>query len=177
MNPERAIASCSPRSNSLEPGVSTTGARWSPADAALACSRYIDGGRIYELHNVCMYAFRYRWARDESVRPSLRASLMIEAVDMRSQEGWPKTVRRLDLVTGQWAERKYVEDLVDLALLEEHSGWILRKLDLWGACVGVYPTVWKRVLSPRYEAIRQVLEVWCGTARSHVARRLRHGNG
>jgi len=173
VTPERAIASCSTRSNSLEPGVSTTGARWTPADAALACSRYIDDGRIYELHNVCMYAFRYRWARDDSVLGSLRSALLMEAIDLRFEEGWPKFIRRLDLNTGQWAEGKYVEDLVDLALLEEHNGWMLRKLDLWGACLGVYPNVWRRVLSPRYEAIRQVLEVWCGTARSHMSRRLR----
>lgn len=71
-------------------------------------------------------------------------------------------------------ERKpYIEDLVNLALREEHQWWFIRQARLEAAYMRVEQRVWDKVLRARYEAIRGELDTWCSIAASAMRPRLR----
>lgn len=173
MTPQRLILLCNAKGIDFRKVSEGTGERWSPDDAAMACASYVRDGQTYYLDQCSEYAFRYRWAGDDSVRSAVWSYLFMTAMEIKAHEGWPDTIKRMDHKTKQFKESKYLSDLVDLAVIEEHHWWVLGSLNLWSTWMGVYPAVWTKILSKRYEAIRFYLDMWCGNAHSHIARRLR----
>jgi hypothetical protein len=70
--------------------------------------------------------------------------------------------------------------LADLAMLEEYLATCfpralapLRAAEAWPDVVGIAAGPWRRTGARQYEAVRSIFEEWCGTAYSHVARRIR----
>lgn len=176
MTPEMLIATfCEAHSidlRSLTPG---TGDKWTADDAAIACSAYLDRrGRVRRLSRAAESAFRYRWAGDYSTVITLRRSLLAAAHRMQRRESWPKTVPRLNVKIGKIEPEPYIADLVDLAITEERYWWFLKKHGLWHVYMRVQPFVWRRTLSGPYEELRRLLDEWCGDARYHIRRKLRH---
>jgi hypothetical protein len=120
-------------------------------------------------------AFAWRWARDQRQYSIVWASLLIATAERALAEHWPRRI----------CGELYIEKLVELALLEEHFWWLLRKHDLYAAMVGIEvsekdrlsgitpESIWDRRFSKRYESVRHQLEVWCGTVHSHMAARMR----
>ena len=159
MRAKRLMTLISPRT--VNPRDIGTGGRpeWTAEDAALACAR---------LDPVPAAAIRYRWARDETVRPTLYGALMAFAAKVAVRESWHETVLSVD------GERiRYLHKLVELALLEEHAGFEIRSRNLYAEMMDVTHRTWIKRLSPRYEQIRGRLDVWCGIAEDHINRRLR----
>jgi hypothetical protein len=178
MNPERVMSMlCQAKGVDMRGVSRATGERWTTDDAAMACSAYVDrrGNRVV-LSEPAMFAARFRWAIDMSVKSTLWSYLFQEAIDLRDQEGWPKTIKRLDMATGKFNEERYLEDLVELALLEEHRWFLIKQADLYHQLMRVQPFFWSRKLSRRYEGIRLFLHRWCGDAYGHVARKLRYAH-
>lgn len=183
MNPERVTAIlCSVKGVDMIRAGKATGERFTAAEAAMACSLYVTGtGRVVRLERPAELAFRYRWGRDDSVRGELKGYLLQEAVDLKAVEQWPATVARLDKATGELAQAKFLEDLVDLVLLDEHHWWFLDQaivmegepIPLRVVVMRVRPRVWERQLSRLYSALQQFLNIWCGDAHGHIARKLR----
>src|SRR5687767_12083382 len=68
----------------------------------------------------CYSAFAWRWSHDQAQYSVLWASLLIAAAERALAERWPRRI----------CGELYIEKLVDLALLEEHHWWLLRKHDL-----------------------------------------------
>jgi hypothetical protein len=172
VTPQRLILLCNAKGVDLKKVSAGTGERWSPDDAALACGVYVQGGEVYELDRCSEYAYRYRWAGDDSVRSALRAYLFDVAIDLKNYERWPNTIKRLDHETKQFKDAPYLADLVDLAVMEEQHWFVFKALDLWSTWMGVQPAVWTKTLSKRYEAIRFYLHIWCSNAHHHIGRRL-----
>lgn len=150
-----------------------TGERWTQADAARLLGPYRNSsGRVVMLGERDTLAFRFRYLRDDSVRHDLKAFLLIEAIDVAERERWPETIKRMDPESETWPDERYIEDLVDLALLEEHHLWKISHANLWHIYMRVEPIFWFRALSRKYEAIRYFVELWCGTATSHIRRNI-----
>jgi hypothetical protein len=176
MTPERLIATfCEAHGVDFQAVTLATGEKWSASDAAIACSAYLDRhGRPVRLPRSSESAFRFRWAGDYSSTHTLRDCLISAARRMQRREHWPKQIPRLNPVTQKMEQADYIDDLVDLAILEDQYWWILRKHGLWHIYMRVQPFVWTRTLCSKYEAIRQRLDDWCGDARYHIRRKLRH---
>jgi hypothetical protein len=176
MTPERLIATFC-EAHGIDPqGVSlATGEKWSASDAAIACSAYLDRhGRPVRLSRSAESAFRFRWAGDRSSVVALRECAIDAARTMQKREHWPKKVPRLNPMKQKMEPEDYIDDLVDLAILEEQYWWLLRQHGVWHIYMRVQPFVWRRTLCSKYEAIRQRMDDWCADARYHIRRKLRH---
>lgn len=176
MTPERLIATfCAAHGGDFKSMSRATGERFTAADAAMACSAYVNPrGSIVRLTRAAEYAFRYRWAGDHSCAAGLRECLLDSARSLHRREQWPKKIPRLNPDSGAMEAQPYLEDLVELAMLEEQCWWLLKKHGLWYVVMRVQPFVWRRTLSGRYEALRDRLDNWCSDARYHIRRKLRH---
>ncbi len=162
MNPARLVSLLSPKS--VDPrrdqtDASTSPSKWTIADVALG---------LAGLDDPYAAAARYRWAREESQLPLLERRLFAYAEELARRESWPANYYRLDGERVPFALR----DLVRLALLEDHYQAILKSGAAMAAMLGVSEHLWRRRISPKYEAIRGELENWNGIAYAHVRRRL-----
>ena len=133
---------------------------WTAEDAAHACGGL--GEKFY-----C--AFAYRFAGDDSVYGKLYINLRFAVGRVARHERWP------DKVSGRY----YQARLVRLALFEDFcmtrapKVWnAVRASDAWPDLIELPSAVWPKFLRPRYEHCRAFLDEWCGTAWSHVSRRI-----
>lgn len=85
-----------------------------------------------------------------------------------------------DLAIYAPAKVKPLPRLVELVLLEESLATTypaalaqLRAIDCWPEIAGFERRWWARYGFRQFEAARAIFEEWCGTAYSHVARRIR----
>lgn len=108
-------------------------------------------------------AYSWRWRRDGEQRPMLRFGLLVTTAERAYAEHWPQLI----------SQETYIERLVDMAMLEEHYWWIIRKTGLYAALMKVEDDVWQRRLSRRYESIRHQLECWCSSVHQHMAARMK----
>jgi hypothetical protein len=135
---------------------------WTLAECAQAC-----GG----MDNRHFWALRYSYALDDSVRSRLWSALFQWALDRRERERWPVTVR-----TVEGKDRKFLDDLVLLMLIEERAPWrFVRKPndpDIKRTVMGVAEHTWRRNLSPAYEAIRDEYLGWLGSGKHLMRKRL-----
>jgi hypothetical protein len=135
---------------------------WTLAECALAC------GGMEDRH---FWALRYSYALDDSVRSRLWATLFEWVLKRRETERWPKTVRT---VSGQ--ERKYVDELVLLVLIEERAPWRFARKpndpDLRRTLMAVSEHTWRRNLSPVYEAVRTEYLCWLSIGKGCMRARL-----
>jgi hypothetical protein len=127
---------------------------WTAEDAAMACQG-LDRRRYA--------AFAYRWAGDRLLYSTLYGCLMNEAAALAEREGWPTRTK---------CGKRYLEQLVKLALFEEHH-WIVGHARIWPAVIEVSQQLWDQELSRRYEGVRMILESWCTDAHSHAMRWIR----
>lgn len=140
-------------------------AAWSHAECAQACQGLDE--RYFQ-------ALRYTYALDDSVFHTLSLSLWEWGLKRREIERWPQRV-----VTLGGVEARYLRDLVDMWMLEVRAPWRFKretndpKADLRRTIMNVSEQVWRRRLSPIYEAIRQEFDVWLAIGIGHMARRLR----
>jgi hypothetical protein len=102
----------------------------------------------------------------------------------REGKKWVPTPVDLCLVS-QWevyapARVAVLPRLVDLVLTEEYLATryprmlaLVRQVEAWPDLVGFGRQHWHRHGERQFEAARSIFEEWCGTAYSHVARRIR----
>lgn len=133
---------------------------WTAADAAHAC------GGLQERY-YC--AFAYRFAGDDSVYPCLFDNLKVSISLVAQREDWPVRV----------GGHHYLARLARLALFEDFCMsraprvWqLLRASEAWPDLIQLPAANWPRFLRPRYEHCRALLDEWCGTAWSHVSKRI-----
>lgn len=136
---------------------------WTVAECALACQG---------LDRKFFFAMRYTYALDDSVFYSLATYLWHWALERREQERWPHRVTTL-----AGLETQYMQTLVDLWLMEVRKPWrFIRRPndpDLRRVVMNVSEPVWRRRLSPIYEAIGEEFVCWLAIGASHMRYRLR----
>lgn len=133
------------------------------AECAMACKgldqRYFD-------------AHRYTYALDDSCFFRLSITLWEWALERRERERWPVTI-----VTQSGTKEKFLRDLVEMWLIEVRQPWrFVRRAnqpDLRRVIMDVSEPVWRRRLSPIYEAIAEEFICWLSIARAHMAPWLR----
>jgi hypothetical protein len=119
-------------------------------------------------------AMRYTYALDISVYHRLAYALLDWALIQREREKWPRRV-----VTLAGVEGAYMQDLVAMWLLEVWSPWRFKREthdprpDARRVIMNVSELVWRRRLSPIYEAIHAEFNVWLAIAHTQMGRRLR----
>lgn len=134
---------------------------WLPEDAALACAG------LERRHE---YAFRYRFALDDSCHRGLYVCLLSEAAKLHVERRWP------DRVDG----RRWLEDLARTAVLAE---WLAtRRPGAYRTLVlvegvheigGFTREAWARTVGDAWARLAHRLDVWCSIATGHIYRRLR----
>jgi hypothetical protein len=134
---------------------------WTPEAAAFACAG------LPTRHE---YAFRFRYALDDSCGAGLRACLLNEAARLHVEHRWP------DRVDG----RRWLADLAHATVLIE---WLqTRRQAVYQAVLlvdgmhelgGFTPEGWRRHAEPAWVRLAQRLDVWCSIATGHIKRRLR----
>lgn len=165
MSPEILLTMASAKGAPIEPAPGRGGIpEWVPADAGLACAG---------MEPMAFAACRYRWMRDDTAYAALLYDLINHGNRLARKEGWPEKVMRASRGQGP-SRRPYLHDLAAMALLEEHNWWIIRRAVLWPDIMGVELRIWMRVLSPKYEALRERLERWNSVAYGHLIRAMRN---
>lgn len=138
-------------------------ADWTLAECGMACGQM--PRKVY-----C--ALRYSYGLDDAVRSELWAALFQWAMDRREIEQWPETVKTI-----YGKDRRYMDDLVRMSLLEERAPWcFVRKPnepDRRRLLMGVAEHTWRRRLSGIYEAIRGEYIGWLGIGERFMRERLR----
>lgn len=134
---------------------------WLPEDAALACAG---------LPMRCEYAFRFRFALDDSCLSGLTGCLLSEAARLHVEKRWPD---RVD-------DRRWLPDLARTAILTE---WLATRrpsaykvlLDVDGMHqLGQFtPEAWSKTVGPAWAMLGHKLDVWCSIATGHIYRRTR----
>jgi hypothetical protein len=123
---------------------------WTSAECAMACA-----GMDERYFNTLRYSF----ALDDSVRSRLWSALFQWAIERREWERWPSTVK-----TNGGKDRKYMDDLVRMALVEERVPWrFIRRPndpDMRRVLMDVAEHTWRRKLSPVYESIVSEYVSW-----------------
>lgn len=152
---------------------------WTHAECAQACQG---------LEERYFQALRYTYALDDSVFHSLSTRLWEwalerrEVLNERDEQGryvvkserdrWPATVPTL---SGK--QERYVRDLVDMWMMEVRQPWrFVRRPndpDLRQVIMNVSEAVWRRRLSPIYEAIADEFVCWLAIGAGHMRFRLR----
>lgn len=131
---------------------------WTHAEAAMACKGLDD--RYFSAH-------RYTYALDDSCFFRLSVSLWEWALERRERERWPSTV-----VTMGGANERYMRELVEMWLVEVRQPWRFvrqpNRPDLRRLIMNVSEPVWRRRLSPIYEAIAEEFVCWLAIARAHM---------
>lgn len=146
---ERLLSSQRERIEAMQTRVYTP-AEWTLAECGQAC------GGMPQRH---YYALRYSYGLDDSVRSALWGMLMNWATKQAVAENWPETVK-----TVEGADRRYIADLVKMALLEERAPWYFvrnsNEPDLRRLLMNVAEHTWRRHVSKMYEAIRTEYIAW-----------------
>ena len=139
---------------------------WSLAEAGMAC-----GG----MEEKYFLALRYTHALDDTALHPLRRRLLEFAKVRQRIERWPALIPTLD------GTKPYLQDLVDMALLEDRAPFRFRRTDTQGRPVNMCRVImnvehktWYRKLEPIYEAIVQEYRDWLGVGISHMRRALRN---
>ncbi len=146
---------------------------WTAFDAAMMYTAYRDQqGVLWRLDRRAELAHRYRCCRDDSVFFDLKACLFYEANELAHREKWPRLVLRAKKTEDGQFYKRYLEELAEMALVEDHSFEAFRKAKAWASWMGVGEVTWRKDLQPRYEAVRFKLDVWCGIAHGHAWRKL-----
>lgn len=135
---------------------------WTVREAAMACKG---------LEKRFYHAVLFTYAGDESVRSPLKWALWEWAIEQREREEWPTHV-----VTASGSV-KYMEKLVTLWLCEVRQPWRFTQKpnepNMRRVVMEVSEPVWRRKLSPVYEAVGTEFLSWLDIARGHINRRLR----
>lgn len=171
MTPETLFSLADVRGLSYQRIAPSTKPQWPMAEVALAMAdMYPQSDR-----DKCYAAFAWRWTRDRNQYSVLWYRLLIATTERALRECWPRRI----------SDQGYLEKLVDLALLEEHYWWVLRRHNLYAAMMRIEADekqkkdgvtaedIWERRYSQKYEAVRYQLEVWCGTVHGHMAARMK----
>lgn len=137
---------------------------WTHAECAQACQG---------LEERYWQAMRYTYALDDSVFHSLSTRLWEWALWRREQEEtWPKTVMNL-----QGDTVRFMRDLVDIFMLEVRRPSVFlaadNEPDARMVLANVTERVWRKRLSPIYEAIGEEFLRWLSIAAGHMRFRLR----
>lgn len=133
---------------------------WLPEDAALACAG---------LSHRAEYAFRFRYAMDDTCIHGLFGCVLSEASKLHVERRWP------DRVDG----RRWLEDAARTVVLTE---WLATRrpvayqvlLNLDGVHeIGKFtPEAWRTVVGDAWVRLGHRLDVWCSIATGHIYRRL-----
>lgn len=123
-------------------------------------------------------AMRYTYALDDSVFHSLWTRLWEWGLAQREHESyWP-----MEVLDNDGKSIRYMRDLVCVLLLEIRRPSAFKdrdgtKVDLHQLLMNVTDRVWKRRLSPVYEAVGEEYLSWLSIARRHMDRRLAQNDG
>ena len=168
MTPELLMSLCAAKGLSFDSIPGGGRPTWTASDAAIALA-----GLPADIRTPCYAAFSYRWAGDETQRSVLFGCLMNASISVAMRECWPSRIR----------EQRYLERLVRLAILEERYGFFIKRGNLWVELMersgfrDIDEQLWERRLSRKYEAVRDVIDSWCGITGYHVSARInRHEN-
>jgi hypothetical protein len=133
---------------------------WTAAECAQACQG---------LDNRYFYALRWVNALDDSVFFNLGSALWWWALERREIESWPRRVTSAD---GESLE--YLRPLVDMWLIEARVPWRFVRgpadPDTRPIIVNVTQLLWRRRLSPIYEAIADEYRRWERIGHNHMQR-------
>lgn len=136
----------------------------------------------------CFWAAMLFYAGESSYAPLLRLPLLEAAIKLRKRNKWPRL----------FAKEPWTDKLTSLALAEytnpaiaKLNGWWWRHDERrggqftayntgdciyrdgwWSFCIDCPPDAWVRVISPRYESVRAILDGWRDTAKRQIALQL-----
>jgi hypothetical protein len=93
------------------------------------------------------------YSGEASYVPLLRLPLLESAIRLRKRNKWPR----------KFANQPWVDSLTELALQEYLDPNISRLNGWWSRCIDAPSATWHKTLSPRYEAVRAILDGWRDT--------------
>lgn len=136
-------------------------APWTHAECAQAC---------VGMNENFYFALRYSYGADTSKYWPLRSQLSAWSNEQREREGWDLTVATV------YGHRRYITTLIEIFMMDEvygGHGRIPIRIDfpafgfhdttpeaLIRATLGITGSIWRRRVSPIYEAIRHEYMVW-----------------
>lgn len=144
---------------------------WLPSDLGFACSGMPD-----RQWRVLCWAV----ALEESSRAWLKGELLMTAVEIKDREGWPDEIKRgscpLEIAPGvrcgAQRTRRYLEDLVELALIEVAEPHRFDFETVRARWFGVQQHTWDRHVSAHYQAIARRPKAWFKRAIRYINWRL-----
>lgn len=139
-------------------------AEWVPTDFALACG---------SMPRLSWVTLTYTVFGADEDRTTLWAELMSRASKLSVREQWPTAMRRGRCMCGRAPSTGYKQDLCTLVLLEWAHPNDFRTQEQLARWFGVDQSTWSKVVSKRYQPLRDALEIWFGGALGHIWRSIR----
>lgn len=128
------------------------------------------------MHELHFAALLWCLDRDEPSRVTLKAQLLMEAVRIKERRKWPPKIRRADCKQCGHArsERKYLQDLCTLALLEGAEPRAFSSEAARADWFGISERHWRRAkIGDGYAEISQQLVRWYASGYRYLLDRLR----